>query len=357
MRGLNTRNWVLTGAALLAMTCTGQAQQIIKLTVISGHPPATVGVANIAKVLVPEIDKNLAAGGNKYKIEWTQAYGGTVAKPPAVFEAIESGIGDIGYVPALFEADKLPLDQITYVTPFGTTDVSKVVEVMAKLREQVPEMNQAYVKHKQIFLASIGIDNYQIISKQPLKGLADLKGIKLGAPGLAANWIKNSGAVAVAGNLTEYFNSMKTGVYDGVVVFESAIKGYRFHEVAPYINKIDIGAMYASAITMNKRRFDRLPPPVKEAVLKAAAVYQVAVNKDYVTAANNAVAAVTKEGAKIIEWSQEDRRKLAASIPNFAKTWAADLDKKKLPGTKTLKTYMDLSRAAGIQHARAWDRE
>ena len=357
MKAISGITWALVGAAMLAMGNAGHAQQIIKLTVISGHPPATVGVANIIKVLIPEIDKNLAAGGNKYKIDWTQAFGGTVAKPAAVFEAIESGIGDIGYVPALFEADKLPLDQITYVTPFGSTDVSKIVEVMAKLREQVPEMNQAYVKHRQIFLASIGIDNYQIISKEPLKGLADLKGIKLGAPGLAANWIRNTGAVAVAGNLTEYFNSMKTGVYDGVVVFQSAIKGYRFHEVAPYINKVDIGAMYASAITMNKRRFDSLPPPVKEAVLKAAGVYQVSVNLDYVTAANNAVAAVTKEGAKVIEWSQEDRRKLAAAIPNFAKAWAAELDKKKLPGTRTLKTYMDLSRAAGIRHARAWDRE
>jgi len=339
-----------------AFSAAADAQQVIKLTVIAGHPPATAGVANLSKVFIPEIDKALAADG-KYKIEWTQAYGGTVAKPPAVFEAVESGIGDIGYVPTLFEADKLPLEQISYVAPFGSTDATKIIEVMKKLREQIPEMNQAFARHRQVYLASVSIDNYQIISKEPIPNLAALKGRKLGAPGLAANWIRNTGAVPVAGNLTEYFNSMKTGVYDGVIVFESAIRGYRFHEVAPYINKVDIGATYASAVTMNAPRFNRLPKPVQAAIVRAGQVYEQAVNKETLETAKTAVAVVVKEGAKVITWPEEDRRKLAAAIPNFAKTWAAELDKKKLPGTKLLNTYMELSRAASVQHARAWDKE
>ncbi|MGE3248003.1 MAG: C4-dicarboxylate TRAP transporter substrate-binding protein [Beijerinckiaceae bacterium] len=346
------------GAAFLtaAGIASAGAQQAIKLTVISGHPPATPGVYNMQKVLAPAIDKELAAEG-KYKIEWTMALGGTVAKPPAVFEAIESAIGDIGYVPALFEADKLPLDQVTYVTPFGSTDVTKVIEVMTKLREKVPEMNAAYLKHKQVWLAGIGIDNYQILSKQPIKSLAELKGVKLGAPGLSANWIKNTGAVAVAGNLTLYYNAMRTGVYEGIVVFTSAVTPYKFYEVAPYIDKVDFGATYASALTMNKRRFDGLPKPVQQAILKAAKAYQVAVNQDYADRSAAAMEVAKKAGAKVVDWSLSDRQKLAKTIPNFAKVWAANLDKKRLPGTKTLKAYMELSRAAGINHARAWDKE
>ncbi len=347
-------------AALVAAAAgvTGAAaQQTIKLTVISGHPPATPGVANLQKVMIPEIDKFLKEDGNAYKIDWTLALGGTVAKPPAVFEAIESGIGDIGYVPALFEADKLPLEQVTYVTPFGSTDVSKVIKVIEALRTKIPAMNQAFLKHKQMWLAGIGIDNYQFVSKQPIKAVADLSGVKLGAPGLSANWIKNTGAVAVSGNLTLYFNSLRTGVYDGIIVFGSAIKSYRFHEVAPYINKVDLGATYASAVTINKRRYDRLPDPVKKAILKAADVYQVAVNRDYAKAGDNAIAVATREGAKVVSWSEAERQKLAKTIPNFAKVWAANADRRGLPGSKVLKTYMELSRQAGIKHARAWDQE
>lgn len=353
----STARLAFAASAFALMTGVAGAQQTVKMTMISGHPPATPGVYNLQKVMAPEIDRLLKEGGNKYKIDWTMAFGGTVAKPPAVFEAIESAIGDIGYVPALFEADKLPLDQITYVTPFGSTDVTKVIEVMAKLRARVPEMNQAYIKHKQMFLAGIGIDNYQIVSKKPIRSVAELSGVKLGAPGLSANWIKNTGAVAVAGNLTLYYNALRTGVYDGIIVFGSAIKPYRFHEVAPNINRVDIGATYASAITINKRRFDRLPAPVKDAILKASATYQVAVNEDYAKAAKAAMDIATKAGAKIIPWSEAERQKLAATIPNFAKVWAANADKKGLPGTKVLKTYMDLSRESGIKHARAWDKE
>ena len=62
-------------------------------------------------------------------------------------------------------------------------------------------------------------------------------------------------------------------------------------------------------------------------------------------------------GAVVSELSKADIKTLAATIPNLAKRWAKDTDAKGLPGTKVLSTYMDLSRKAGIEHARAWDKE
>ena len=53
----------------------------------------------------------------------------------------------------------------------------------------------------------------------------------------------------------------------------------------------------------------------------------------------------------------DERRRWALALPNIAKAWAKRLDDKKLPGTKVLNTYMDLSRKAGIKFARDWDKE
>ena len=60
----------------------------IKLTAISGHPPVTLGVSHLRDYYIPEVNKRLEAAG-KHKIVWTEAYGGSVAKPAAVLEAIE----------------------------------------------------------------------------------------------------------------------------------------------------------------------------------------------------------------------------------------------------------------------------
>jgi TRAP-type C4-dicarboxylate transport system substrate-binding protein len=343
-------------AALSGTVVSARAEETIKLTIISGHPLATVGVTKLRDVFVPEVDKQLAAG-KKYKIDWTQSYGGTVAKPPAVFEAIESGIGDIGYVPTIFEADKLPLEQLSYVTPFGTGDVTKLVQVMAKLREAMPEMKQAFLKHKQTFLAGVAIDNYHLVTKFPIASVDDLEGKKIATGGLATNWIKNSGAVAISGNLTEYFNGMQTGVYDGIIIFESAIPGYRFHEVAPYVTKVGFGAMSSSALTMNTARLKSLPAEVRDAILKAAHRYETEVAVAYAEAGQKALKKIAGEGAKISDFPPAERKKLASKLPNLAREWAKIVDSKGFPASTAVSKYMEISRSMGIEHVREWDKE
>ena len=343
-------------AAFAAAIALPAGAEEIKLTAISGHPPVTLGVSHLRDFYIPEVNKRLAAAG-KHKIAWTEAYGGSVAKPAAVLEAIEKGIGDVGYMPALFEADKLPLDQITYVTPFGTSDLPKLIGVVRELRARIPEMNQAYLKHKLVFLAGVGVDDYHLVTKFPVASRADLDGKKLGVAGLSSNWIKGTGAVPVAGALTEYYNSMQTGVIDGIITFESALKGYKYYEVAPYVTKVSFGAQYASAVVMNKPRWDRLPADVREVFTAVGKEYEAKVNLAYRTAGEESLKIAVAGGAKISELPEAERRKLAAGLPNVALDWAKAIDAKGQPGTKTLSTYMELSRKAGIKHAREWDKE
>ena len=347
---------VVATAVLAAAASLPAGAEEIKLTAISGHPPVTIGVANLRDFYIPEVNKRLAAAG-KHKIVWTEAYGGSVAKPAAVLEAVEKGIGDVGYLPALFEADKLPLDQITYVTPFGTSDLPKLIQVVRELRAQIPEMNQAYTKHKLVYLAGVGVDDYHLVSKFPIASRADLDGKKFGTAGLSSNWLKGTGAVPVAGALTTYYNSLQTGVIDGIITFESALKGYKYYEVAPYITKVSFGAQYASAVVINKTRWDKLPADVREVITTVGKEYEAKVNLAYLTAGEASLKIAADGGAKISDLSAEERRKLAAGLPNMAKEWAKALDAKGLPGTKTLVTYMELSRKAGIEHAREWDKE
>jgi len=341
-------------AGLLALPAA--AQQEIKFTVASGHPATSGSVAELRDVFIPEVDKRLAAGG-KYKAVWTQSYAGAIAKPPGMLKAIEDGAADFGHVPFLFNGDKLPLEQITYVTPFGPDDSVKLTEVINKLRKRIPEMDQQILRNKQVILAVLPTDAYQIVSKRPVANINDLKGMKLGTAGQAANWVRNTGVVTVAGDLTTFYNSMQTGVYEGVITFDTAISTYKFFEVAPHIIQIGFGAQYASGLTVNERRWKALPEEVRQAVLAAAPVYEAKVALYYKDAGDKSVANALAKGAKLMPFPKDERVKLAAMLPNIARDWAEAADKKGLPGTRTLKAYMELSRESGVQHARAWDKE
>jgi TRAP-type C4-dicarboxylate transport system substrate-binding protein len=345
-------------AATVVVAATAASAFVAKadtfsITVVSGHPPVNAGVAGIRDFFIPEVDRRLAEAGN-HSISWTEAYGGSVADVQGVLEAVEMGIGDMGYVPHLFEGDKLPLEQITYLAPFSTGDLPALMEVITRLHQEIPEMEEAWRENNQMVLAPVGIDDYQIVSNFPISSAADLDGRRIGTAGLALNWLRGSGATPVAGALTDFYNSMATGLIDGAVTFESAVAGYRFHEVAPHVTMIGYGAKYASALTINLDVWEGLPDEVQQVMLAVSEEYRLRTAESYRSSGENSLAKAAEEGATIHILDPEERAHLAEALPNIALEWARGLDARGLPGTRTLETYLALSEEAGLTFARDW---
>jgi TRAP-type C4-dicarboxylate transport system substrate-binding protein len=349
---------VLTVSAAIALAIANPAAAVeeVKFTLGSGLPSVSAGTGELINVFIPEVDKRLAEKGN-YKIVWTTGWGGAIANQFEMFEAIEDGLADGGYVNTLFEGAKLPMEQITYVTPFGAEDLDATLEVFDELRAKLPQMDAAYVKHNQIRKGIYGLTTYHFETTFPIKTLADIDGRKFGTPGLAANWIKGTGAISVAGSLSQYYNSLKTGVYDGIVIFESGIAPYKFYEVAPIITKVGIGSMIASNLTFNKDKWNSLPAEVRDVFDDVSKVWEKAAKERGQADGRSSLKIAVENGSTVYELPREEVVKLANAIPNIAKEWAKQVDDKGLPGTIALTTYMDLWRARGVQHARAWDKE
>ncbi len=347
-----------TGVALAALLAGAPAAfaESFSFTVVAGHPPITKGVSNIRDYFIPEVDRRLAEKG-EHSIEWTEAYAGSVADYRGVLEAVESGIADFGYVPHLFEGDKLPLEQITYVTPFSTNELGTLMEVIGKLHAEIPEMDAAWEKNSQKVLAPVGIDDYHFVTNFPITSVKDIDGRKISTAGLALNWLKGTGAVPVKGALPTYYNSISTGLTEGTMTFESAIAPYKFYEVAPYITKISFGGKSASALTVNLDTWESLPPDVQTIMMEVAEEYRMRTAEAYQTGGAKSLEKAAEMGAKISELTPEARAEFAAALPNIAREWAAAQDAKGLPGTKTLETYMRLSKEAGLTFARDWAAE
>ena len=222
------RTLLAVATVALALTLAGAppaSAKDYKLTVVAGHPPIFLWVTLARDYMVPEIDKRLAEAGGKDKIVWNQAYGGTIAKLGGVLEAIEEGVADMGFVGTIFEAAKMPLHNVSYMTPFGSEDIFAVVDTMDELQAKVPELAQEWTKYNQVYLGGAALDTYGVLTNFPVKTVDDIKGHKLAAPGPSANWIKGTGAVAVAANLNTYYNGIQTGVFEGTLTFMTAGRG------------------------------------------------------------------------------------------------------------------------------------
>ncbi|OGA24333.1 MAG: hypothetical protein A3I02_04130 [Betaproteobacteria bacterium RIFCSPLOWO2_02_FULL_67_26] len=344
--------------ALALLPVAAGAQQVIKLTAVDGYPPRALWVKVFIEYFIPEVDKRLAATG-KYKIDWHQAWGGQIVKPRGVLEGLKNRLGDIGVVTTVFYASKLPLNNLPYYTPFSSRNPRIVSQVIDELMEQFPEFQKQFDAQNQVALTNYSsIDNYGVFTKAPAQNISDLRGRKILAAGPNAQYLKAVGAVNVLGNLTSYYNDMKTGVADGTVIWPEATITFKLFEVAPYYMETDFGTGVNKSITVNKDVWASLPAEVKKVLKEVAVDYREKMAQAALDLSDVSIKKFKAAGGKIRTLTAAEKKQWAEMMPNIAMDLAKEVEKRDgYPATKILAAYMNALRAAGEKPVRDWDRE
>ena len=342
----------IAAAALVALAAPAAAQEQIKLTVAAGHPPIFLWVKHLKESFMATVDAELAKSG-KHKIAWNEAYGGTLAKIGSELETMQQGISDVGIVATVFQSAKMPLNNVTYFVPYGPADANVVTGAIDKV-QALPELVGEWSRHNLVYLAGFAIDNYGLATNFPIAKLEDLRGKKIGGAGPNLAWFKNTGAVGVQGSLNSFYNDIKTGVYDGAIAFITSAVPAKLNEVAPHFTVVNMGAMYAGAVAVNKARFDKFPDEVKAAFRKGADVYKQAYIKEQTARIAAATEAWKKGGGKLTELAPAEQARLVKAIPNPTEEWIKQAGP---TAKKVLAAYMDAVRATGFKFQRDFDKE
>lgn len=344
----------LTGAlfacAISAPETPAMAEEY-SATIATGHPSVFRWVKMLDEIFIPSVTKALK--DTDHAVQFTSQYGGSIAGVGEELEAIEAGLAELGICQSLFDPAKLGIQNVTYYTPFITDDVRVMRDLMHQMYSTNGRMKQAYADNGVTYVgAPMILDDYLLMTKFPVNSLADLKGKKIGAPGAAINWLSGTGAVGVSGNLTTYYNELKTGVFDGVIIFASAALPGKLYEVAPYITKAGLGAQSAGSICANSDWWSDLPEDVRQAMLTAGLETSEWYLSNLEAAVVNAYKIMEENGAVVTNASDEFRVNWANGMSNAAKTWAENLE-----ATEFLSSYLDELRALGVAPLRDWDKE
>jgi TRAP-type C4-dicarboxylate transport system substrate-binding protein len=346
------------GLAALPAMAPAYATETIKMIAIDGYPARAMWVKEFSGFFIPRVNELLAEKGN-YKIEWQEAYGGTIVKPRKVLEGIKLGLGDIGIVTTIFHNSKLPSQGISAVTPFIASDARIVAKAVDEIAKEFPQMAAELDKQNQVYLATgVVLNTYQMFSKTPINSLADLKGKKVAGAGYNLRYLEGiEGAAGVRGGLPNFYNMLQTGVVDAAMLWPEAAKTFKIAEVAPYMLKADLGAVNSKTVTVNKDVWAKLPDEVKGVLQKVAVEYRDHIANVAMKRAVTSLEAYKKGGGTVVVLSQEARVAWANAMPNIAAEWAAKLDKSGAPGSEMLKAYVAKLKAAGKTPVRDWAAE
>jgi TRAP-type C4-dicarboxylate transport system substrate-binding protein len=337
---------------------TAMATETINMIAIDGYPARAMWVQEFSSFFIPRVNEELKTTGN-YEIKWQEAYGGQIVKPRGVLDGIKGGLGDIGIVTTIFHNSKLPSQGISAVTPFVAPDARVVAKAVDEIAREFPQMARELDNENQVYLATgVVLDTYQIFSKTPINSLDDLKGKKVAGAGYNLRYLEGiEGAAGVRGGLPNFYNMLQTGVVDAAMLWPEAAKTFKIAEVAPYMLKVDLGAVNSKTVTVNKDVWNKLPDEVKAVLQKVAIEYRDHVAGVAMDEAAASLEAYRQGGGTVVEMSLEARTAWANSMPNIAVEWAKELDKAGAPGSDMLKAYMEKLKAAGMTPLRDWASE
>jgi TRAP-type mannitol/chloroaromatic compound transport system substrate-binding protein len=189
---------------------------------------------------------------------------------------------------------------------YETYEDGKIMEILRK----------EYAKHGVYLVGNLywTLDNL-MISKVPLNGIEDIKGKKFRSSELIALQLAHLGAGTIWTPGDEIYTMLSTGAVDAITFSHSAdMVAMGFHEVTKYwVKHPTVVGPAADALIVNMDVWNALPDDLK-AIVEAAVQMGSARNAfEAELAIAKAWNFVKKEGIEIIEWSEEDARKLAGT--------------------------------------------
>ncbi|MEM8636447.1 MAG: C4-dicarboxylate TRAP transporter substrate-binding protein [Pseudomonadota bacterium] len=350
---LKTSLRVLLAAGTVAVTAATAFADTFTLRIGAGHPATLPYVSELEGFFVPEVKRRVEAE-TEHRVKFVEAYGGSVAKLPEVFEATESGLLDFGAMATTFEPSALFLNNYGFQTPFGVGDPVRAGEIARQLYDQFPELPAQVQAHNQHPLAVMASSNYNIITTEPWETLADLEGRKIMAGGPNLAWLTATSATPVQGSLGDAYNGMQTGVYDGMLIHYQGMAGFKLHEVAPYIARIDFGSMPINLLNVNADRWEGLPENVRGIISEVALAYEARVNQANADRDATVVQAMVDAGATLLDIAPDVRAAWAQGAVDVPKAAAMDGDSRGLPSSLVIGAYIEILKAEGSEAAQAY---
>lgn len=193
-------------------------------------------------------------------------YDGEGVAATEILGAVKSGLVEMGAPYQNLHAGELPAGSVELGLPGSP---SSLVEIRTLFYEAGWRdiLRKAYGKHNAFWLGEYNMPATYMITKKPIASLADMKGLKLRAPGSYGKFVKNLGASPVTMAFGEVYTSLATGVVDGVAGNPLVdLRDGKFYEVAKHLYPLNISGSQTAPIIVNMNKWNGLPDDLKAAL-------------------------------------------------------------------------------------------
>lgn len=290
--------------------------------------PPTHIQSKLAQAWCKEVERRTHGG-----IKISYYPGGTLVGAAQIYDGVVSGRTDIGMSCLLYTRGRFPLMDVINL-PFGNPSGKFATAVINELYNKFKpkELSDTHV----LYLYAHG-PGFIHTKDKAVHTMADLKGLKIRAPGSVAGMIKALGATPVTMPMPEVYQALQRGVVDGAVYPEETNKGWKMGEVVHYdIACYPVAYSVGFFVVMNKAKWNELPENYKKIISRMDRVWAVKTGKAWDTSDYAGIQFSLAHGNTIIGIAPAEAQRWKKVVQPVFDEYLAKTEKKGLPGKEAL---------------------
>ncbi len=329
---------VIITALVLPGPTVAQQSKVIELTYGTPYGPDHT-FSKTDKEWFAKIEKE-TNGQVKFKPFW----GGTIIGGGAnAIDEMVKGVMDVGFISPGQARSGYDLAKANFLF-FAEANLNDVRRIFLEVLKKYPAIEQEY-KGLKVMAWCSGTD-YQLLTRKPVRKLADMKGMRIKTLGEIVNVLKDLGVEGMASPMSEVYVSMQKGILDGAFVTYNTLETLRFAEVAKYFTMLNLTRPPAGMRVMALSTWNKLSPEIQKVFQDNIDWYGAEADKDVMKDDIDGKEFGRKNGVEYISLPKEEMAKFYGLILEDATKAAKNIDAKGLPCTAILNEAQRLIKAS-----------
>ena len=306
--------WLMTATtALLVMAVTTQAGLAKVLLRANSQWTEVHAGSKVDMWWADEIKKRTNG-----EVEIKLFFGGALGKAQENLPLLQEGAIDIAMMsPGYFPA-QLPFHAAPNSIPMAMSKVDEATELMERLMAEVPAFDDEARANGVKTLFFHHLNPYELVCKDHIKGVADMKGKKMRTWGKALpQAVEAVGATPITLFLPDIYDGLARGVVDCIPFSVDLVLNYKMYEVAKNIHRITIWEGPTNATWISLKSWDKLTAE-QQKILQEVSLEAMHKDRDVTIAAGAAaIAELEAKGVQFHEFPAEEQAKWRELNPDF----------------------------------------
>ncbi|OJH43326.1 TRAP transporter substrate-binding protein DctP [Paracoccus sp. SM22M-07] len=262
--------------AMLAACLSMPAAHADTFTYITYKPEGAGDAhARSLKWLIEEFAKRT---GGKHQIE--MFWGGSVAAVGETPDALASGVGDMGDIVTPYFPDQFPLNNAVGFFVPQPMNTDEVAQAMVDWHAEYHQFEEELTSQSLHAFSFRALEAYGMLCKEPISGLADLKGKRIRSYGFAyPALIEAMGGTPVPLNTSDTYEALERSIVDCAPIGPALARGFKYDEVAKHYSEVPFGAGFGHILAMNLDSYNGLDDETKTVIDQLGKDYMVEYSK------------------------------------------------------------------------------